>query len=105
VPSRARCREFPFPAQPPALVAAEHRAAAEQPSSGMGRRWSAIGLRDGCSQASVPCRRNQPQKSRAISARARAQATVPLTLTHSSSAWAPSPGGPNSTVGMPAAAV
>ena len=47
----------------------------------------------------------QPQKSSAISASARAQATVPLTLTHSTSAWAPSPGGPSSTLGMPAAAV
>ena len=47
----------------------------------------------------------QPQKSSAISASARAQATVPLTLTHSMSAWAPSPGGPSSTLGMPAAAV
>lgn len=35
----------------------------------------------------------------------RATATVSVMLTHSSTAWAPSPLGPNMTVGIPAAAM
>jgi pimeloyl-ACP methyl ester carboxylesterase len=47
--------------------------------------------------------RAQPQKAVAAAVRASAQATVAARLTHSTSAWAPSPAGPNRTVGIPAA--
>jgi membrane-bound metal-dependent hydrolase YbcI (DUF457 family) len=45
------------------------------------------------------------QKSAAAAMSACAQATVPGRLTHSSRACAPSPSGPNSTVGIPAPAI
>jgi hypothetical protein len=48
-------------------------------------------------------RRAQPQNAAATAVSASAQAAVDDRLTHSTSAWAPSPAGPNSTVGIPAA--
>ncbi len=45
------------------------------------------------------------QKAPAVAARIVAQAVVAAMLTHSTAACAPSPAGPNTTVGIPAAAM